>query len=146
MVELNHQRSAANTSVNKMRLDIFVLFNIFNYCRFASYSEFVFYCFNSFWWICDHMWNLVVYWYAIYSLLYHCTNDHFRCTYSSQENHILYRNGVFIILYDLWLLSCLFLLCCMLCWNSRCLCYNPPPPPSPVLKLPGIHSKYKTHE
>ncbi len=28
-----------------MRLDIFVLFNIFNYCRFASYSEFVFHCF-----------------------------------------------------------------------------------------------------
>ncbi len=48
MVELDHQRSAANTSVNKMRLDIFVLFNIFNYCRFASYSEFVFHCFNSF--------------------------------------------------------------------------------------------------
>ncbi len=47
MVELD-QRSAANTSVNKMRLDIFVLFNIFNYCRFASYSEFVFHCFNSF--------------------------------------------------------------------------------------------------
>ncbi len=45
MVELD-QRSAANTSVNKMRLDIFVLFNIFNYCRFASYSEFR--CFNSF--------------------------------------------------------------------------------------------------
>ncbi len=43
MVELD-QRSAANTSVNKMRLDIFVLFNIFNYCRFASYSEFR--CFN----------------------------------------------------------------------------------------------------
>ncbi len=31
MIELDHQRSAANTSVNKMRLDIFVLFNIFNY-------------------------------------------------------------------------------------------------------------------
>ncbi len=46
MVELDHQRSAANTLVNKMRLDIFVLFNIFNYCRFASYSEFVFHCFN----------------------------------------------------------------------------------------------------
>ncbi len=28
MIELAHQRSAANTSVNKMRLDIFVLFNI----------------------------------------------------------------------------------------------------------------------
>ncbi len=41
MVELDHQRSVANTLVNKMRLDIFVLFNIFNYCRFASYSEFV---------------------------------------------------------------------------------------------------------
>ncbi len=32
MVKLDHQRSAANTLVNKMRLDIFVLFNIFNYC------------------------------------------------------------------------------------------------------------------
>ncbi len=31
-----------------MRLDIFVLFNMFNYCRFVSYSEFVFHCFNSF--------------------------------------------------------------------------------------------------
>ncbi len=49
MVELDHQRSAANTSVNKMRLDIVVLFNMFNYCRFASYSEFEFHCFNSFW-------------------------------------------------------------------------------------------------
>ncbi len=48
MIELDHQRSAANTSVNKMRLDIFVLFNIFNYCRFVSYSEFSFHCFNSF--------------------------------------------------------------------------------------------------
>ncbi len=48
MVELDHQRSAANTSVNKMKLDIFVLFNIFNYCRFVSYSEFAFHCFNSF--------------------------------------------------------------------------------------------------
>ncbi len=37
MVELD-QRSAANTSVNKMGLDACVLFNIFNYCRFASYS------------------------------------------------------------------------------------------------------------
>ncbi len=48
MVELDHQRSAANTSVNKIRLDIFVLFNIFNYCRFASYSEFAFHCFHYF--------------------------------------------------------------------------------------------------
>ncbi len=48
MFELDHQMSAANTSVNKMRLDIFVLFSIFNYCRFASYSEFAFHCFNSF--------------------------------------------------------------------------------------------------
>ncbi len=40
MVELDHQGSAANTSVNKMGLDTFLLFNIFNYCRFASYSEF----------------------------------------------------------------------------------------------------------
>ncbi len=46
----DHQRSAANTSVNKMRLDIFV-FNIFNYCSFASHSEFAFHCFNSFEWI-----------------------------------------------------------------------------------------------
>ncbi len=42
MVELDHQRSAANTLVNKMRLYIFVLFNICIYCRFASYSEFPF--------------------------------------------------------------------------------------------------------
>ncbi len=48
MVELDYQRSAAKTLVNKMGLDTFVLFNIFNYCRFASYSEFAFYCFNSF--------------------------------------------------------------------------------------------------
>ncbi len=51
MVELDHQRSAAKTLGNKMGLDTFVLFNIFNYCRFASYSEFAFHCFNSFWWI-----------------------------------------------------------------------------------------------
>ncbi len=42
MIELDHQRSAAKTLVNKMGLDTFVLFNIFNYCRFASYSEFAF--------------------------------------------------------------------------------------------------------
>ncbi len=48
MVELDHQRSTANTFANKMRLDIFVLLNIFNYCRLASYSEFAFHCFNSF--------------------------------------------------------------------------------------------------
>ncbi len=48
MVELDHQSSAANTLVNKMRLDIFVLFNVFNYCRFASLSELAFHCFNSF--------------------------------------------------------------------------------------------------
>ncbi len=48
MVELDHQRSAAKTSVNKLGLDIFVLFNIFNYCSFALYSEFAFHCFNSF--------------------------------------------------------------------------------------------------
>ncbi len=46
MVELDYQRSAAKTLVNKMGLDTFVLFNIFNYCRFASYSEFAFHCFN----------------------------------------------------------------------------------------------------
>ncbi len=46
MVELDNQMSTANTLVNKMRLDIFVLFNIFNYCRFASYSEFALHCFN----------------------------------------------------------------------------------------------------
>ncbi len=34
MVELDHQRSAAKTLVNKMGLDTFVLFNIFNYCRY----------------------------------------------------------------------------------------------------------------
>ncbi len=48
MVELDHQRSAAKTLVNKMGLDTLVLFNIFNYCRFASFSEFAFYCFNSY--------------------------------------------------------------------------------------------------
>ncbi len=48
MVELDHQRSATKTLVNKMRLDIFVLFNIFIYCRFASYSEFAFHYFNKF--------------------------------------------------------------------------------------------------
>ncbi len=31
LVELDHQRSAAKTLVNKMGLDTFVLFNIFNY-------------------------------------------------------------------------------------------------------------------
>ncbi len=46
MAEPDHQRSAANTLVNKMGLDAFVLFNIFNYCKFASYSEFTFHCFN----------------------------------------------------------------------------------------------------
>ncbi len=35
MVELDHQRSAAKTLVDKMGLDTFVLFNIFNYSRFA---------------------------------------------------------------------------------------------------------------
>ncbi len=42
--------------------------------------------------------------YPFYSLLYHCKNEHFRCTHSSQENHIetiSYRNRVFIILYNL---------------------------------------------
>ncbi len=48
ITELDHQRKAANTLVNKMRLDTFVLFNIFNYCRLVSYSEFVFHCFNYF--------------------------------------------------------------------------------------------------
>ncbi len=42
MVELDHQRSAAKTLVHKIRLYIFLLFNIFNYCRFASYFEFAF--------------------------------------------------------------------------------------------------------
>ncbi len=50
MVELDHQRSAANTLVNKMRLDIFVLFNIFNSCRFASYSKFAFHCLSPYHW------------------------------------------------------------------------------------------------
>ncbi len=40
--------SAAKTLVNKMGFDTFVLFNIFNYCRFVSYSEFAFHCFNPF--------------------------------------------------------------------------------------------------
>ncbi len=48
MAELDYQRSAAKTLVNKIGLDTFVLFNTFNYCRFASYSEFAFHCFNSF--------------------------------------------------------------------------------------------------
>ncbi len=48
MIELDHQRSAAKTLVNKMGLDTFVLFNIFNYCRFVSYSVFAFHRFNSF--------------------------------------------------------------------------------------------------
>ncbi len=60
--------------------------------------------------------NLLLLKYAIYSLLHRCTNYHFRCTHSSQENHIqtiFYRNRVFIILYNLQLLlSCLFLLFC----------------------------------
>ncbi len=47
-VELDHQRSAENTLVYKMGLDKFLLFNIFNYCRFASYSEFAFHGFHSF--------------------------------------------------------------------------------------------------
>ncbi len=45
--ELDHQRSAANTSVNKMGLDTFV-FNLFNYCRLVSYFEFAFHGFNYF--------------------------------------------------------------------------------------------------
>ncbi len=48
MVEVDHQRSASNTLVNKMGLDTFLLFNVFNYCRFASYSELESHCFNSF--------------------------------------------------------------------------------------------------
>ncbi len=48
MVELDHQRSAAKTLVNEMGLDAFMLFNIFNYCKFASYSEFAFHYFYSF--------------------------------------------------------------------------------------------------
>ncbi len=48
MVELDNQRSAANILVNNMGLDTFVLFNIFNYCRFAPYSEFAFHYFNEF--------------------------------------------------------------------------------------------------
>ncbi len=42
MVELNNQRSAAKILVTKIGLYTCVLFNIFNYCRFASYSEFAF--------------------------------------------------------------------------------------------------------
>ncbi len=45
MVELDHQRLVAKTSVNKMGIDPFVLFNLFNYCMFASYSEFAFHFF-----------------------------------------------------------------------------------------------------
>ncbi len=39
MVELDHQRSVAKTLVNKMGLDQFVLFNIFNFCWCASFSD-----------------------------------------------------------------------------------------------------------
>ncbi len=53
MVELDHQSSAANTLVNKMRLEIFVLFNIFYYCRFAANSEFAFHCFEKITQICS---------------------------------------------------------------------------------------------
>ncbi len=35
--ELDHQRSAAKALVDKMGLDTFVLFNMFNYCMFATY-------------------------------------------------------------------------------------------------------------
>ncbi len=38
----SRQRSVVKTLVNKMGLDTFVLFNIFKYCRFVSYSEFAF--------------------------------------------------------------------------------------------------------
>ncbi len=55
MVELDHQMSAAKTLVNEMGLDTFVLFNIFNYCRLVAFSEFAFHCFNSFWWILNHI-------------------------------------------------------------------------------------------
>jgi len=49
MFELNHQRSAAKTLVNKVRLNtpirkyICVFFNIFSYYRFVKYFEFAFY-------------------------------------------------------------------------------------------------------
>ncbi len=46
MFERDHQISAAKTLVNNMGLDTFVLFNIFNYYIFASYSEFAFHYFN----------------------------------------------------------------------------------------------------
>ncbi len=48
--------------------------------------------------VCNHflLWScgiwsccLLLLKYAMYSLLYCCTNKHFRCTHSSQENHIL---------------------------------------------------------
>ncbi len=48
--------------------------------------------------------NLLLLKYTIYSLLYSCTNYHFRCTHSSQEDHIQtisYRNCVFVVLYNL---------------------------------------------
>ncbi len=48
MVEPDHQKSAAKSLVNKMGLETFVLFNMFKCCRFASYSEFAFHCFNGF--------------------------------------------------------------------------------------------------
>ncbi len=58
--------------------------------------------------------NLLLLKYAIHSLLYRRTNKHFRCRLHIQENHIQiisYHHSVFIILYNLWLLSCLFPLC-----------------------------------
>ncbi len=88
--------------------------------------------------------------YAFYSLLYRCKNYHFRCTHSSQENHIQishtisYRNRVYRLFYIIYSGCCHVYFCCVVCcgWNSRCLwCYNR----LSVLKLPGIHSKYNTH-
>ncbi len=92
MVELDHQRSTANTSVNKMRLDIFVLFNIFNYCRFASYSEFAFHHFNSFWWIMNQFfceWNLkIVLLNVVWISLYIKTQEPF--LYSEQTSSLVW--------------------------------------------------------
>ncbi len=48
MVELDHERSAVKILVNKTGLDTIVLFNIFHYCMFASYSEIAFHYLNSF--------------------------------------------------------------------------------------------------
>ncbi len=48
MVELIIKGQQQTHRLIIMGLDIFVLFKIFNYCRFTSYFEFAFHCFISF--------------------------------------------------------------------------------------------------